>query len=317
MATSLVPQSASPAHLRSADEAAPVPVHLDAQQALGRMIEHTRAMASIVKQAMTEGHDYGVIPGTRKPSLYQPGADKLLTAFALYAKPRLLESVVNPDFVSRTFTVDVYHRDSGALIASCAGSCNSAEDRFYRKANGSRMPVFNDPRECLNTIDKMAQKRAKVGATINALAIADLFTQDVEDLPQSHLGGDAPPSSPAQQSAPRADKPDAEKRIPFGKLKGKMFKEVEPEELISMRDWCEEKDAAKFKDLIEAVDRYLASRGVSQSTNTTTTGDTPALSAEKTAKTASATRTTSSETDPHSAWEAAQRAVESDDDLPF
>jgi hypothetical protein len=299
MATSLVPHSPSPAHLRSADEAAPIAVHLDAANALSRMIEHTRAMASIVKQAMTEGHDYGVIPGTRKPSLYQPGADKLLTAFSLYAKPRLIESAVTPEFVSRTFTVDVYHRDSGALIASCAGSCNSAEDRFYRKANGSRMPVFTDARECLNTIDKMAQKRAKVGAAINALAIADLFTQDVEDLPQSHLGGEQSTQPAHHNAAPKSDKPDAEKKVPFGKHKGKMFKDMETDDLVSMRDWCEEKDAAKFKELIESVDRFLASRDAA-----------PPAQAET-------PRAAAPASDPHSAWETAKKAVEDDDDLPF
>lgn len=317
MSNSLTTHSSPPAHMtRSDDEAAPVPVHFDAGAALSRMIEHTRAMARIVKEAMTEGHDFGVIPGTKKPSLYQPGADKLLTAFSLYAKPRLLESTVTPEFVSRTYTIDVYHRDSGALIASCAGSCNSAEDRFYRKAGGQRMPVFADARECMNTIDKMAQKRAKVGAAINALAIADLFTQDVEDLPQSHLGGEhtSKPAHDNDTPSARADRPDAEKRVPFGKRKGTMFKDMPTEELVSMRDWCEEKDAAKFKDLIEAVDRYLATREVSQSTTTTTTAS--AQSAKSATPTASAPSETSS-TDPRDAWEAARRAVESDDDLPF
>ena len=311
MSTSVAPYQPQPAHnLRSSDEAQPMPVVFDAVSALERMIEHTQAMAAIVKKAMTEGHDYGVIPGTRKPSLYQPGADKLLTAFALYAKPRMIESVVTAEFVSRTFVVDVYHRESGSLIASCAGSCNSAEDRFYRKSNGNRAPVFNDARECLNTIDKMAQKRAKVGATINALAIADLFTQDVEDLPQSHLGGDTQSLQPAH--TPSADKPDAEKRIPFGKLKGKMFKEVDPQALIDMREWCAEKDAAKFKDLIDAVNRFLATREESQTTNHTNS----APSAPGTPTPASAATAHQPTTDPESAWDRAKKKAE-EDDLPF
>ena len=44
-----------------------------------------------------------------------------------------------------------------------------------------------NPYDLLNTIDKMAQKRAFVGAVINASRLSIDFSQDLEDLPKEIL----------------------------------------------------------------------------------------------------------------------------------
>jgi len=299
---------------RQPDEVAYSPVMYDAKAALAHMIAHQRSMAQIIKDAMVDGHDYGVVPGTRKPSLYQPGADKLVVGFRLHAVPKLMASTMTPEFASKTYTVTIYDTATGAALAACSGSCNSAEDRFFRKSNGSRSPMYNDARECENTMDKMAQKRAKVGAVIMALAIADIFTQDVEDMPREHLGLGNDTSTPADHSRTLvADKPDGDKKVPFGKSKGIMFKDMPVEELVNMRDWAADKDAAKFKDLIEAVDRHVATRIGKEESQSTTTASAP--SAPKGPETASATGTT---TTADEAWSAAKVAAEAlGDDLPF
>ena len=67
--------------------------------------------------------------------------------------------------------------------------------------------VPNDnPADLVNTLDKMAQKRALVAATLIAVNASEFFTQDVEDMDLSVIDGDyteapAPPPRPVQQNA--------------------------------------------------------------------------------------------------------------------
>lgn len=50
-----------------------------------------------------------------------------------------------------------------------------------------------------NTVVKMSKKRAFVDATITALGVSDLFTQDMDDIDISDLGTPEPTTSPRQQ----------------------------------------------------------------------------------------------------------------------
>lgn len=154
----------------------------------------TRAM---VAEALENGRDYGKIPGTKKPTLYKPGAERLVLAFGLAPRFRLVASEVDhdravhwtkikkgyngaPDTIVEGDSIGLYrfvvecemaHRETGVAIASCIASCSSMESKYVDR-----------PRDIENTIIKMAEKRAFVGATLLALGLSDEFTQDVEDL---------------------------------------------------------------------------------------------------------------------------------------
>jgi hypothetical protein len=71
------------------------------------------------------------------------------------------------------------------VIAECEASCNSQEkkykERFVKKDNGARVKEETPIYDILNTLQKMAQKRAIVGAVILAVGGSDFFTQDIED----------------------------------------------------------------------------------------------------------------------------------------
>jgi hypothetical protein len=68
-----------------------------------------------------------------------------------------------------------------------------------------------DPADVVNTIDKMAQKRALVAAVLIAVNASELFTQDIEDY-SDIVEGDWQPAPPkATQPAPR---PAASKAAP-------------------------------------------------------------------------------------------------------
>lgn len=136
----------------------------------------------IQRNVMREGVDYMTIRGTNKPSLLKPGAETLQRVFGLGVE----------------FTRTDYERADGVLfaaykcrvtrtmptgavvtVAECEG-CAGNDEQKWRKAP-------------LNTIMKMAQKRAYVGAILLATGASDLFTQDVEDMEQ------AKPAAPVEE----------------------------------------------------------------------------------------------------------------------
>lgn len=54
----------------------------------------------------------------------------------------------------------------------------------------------------------------------------------------------------------------ADKLMPFGKKKGTRLGDLPDDELQRTADWCNEKDASKFADLIATIDQVLEDRGV-------------------------------------------------------
>lgn len=138
--------------------------------------------------------DFGIIPGTKKKVLFKPGAEKLLKLFGLGSRVRLVDKTVDKEanFAMFIYHAEVYHLRSGVVVADCEGSANSQEVKYKERSvkrkkklkNGKTIeeyvheetPIF----DIMNTLMKMAQKRAIVGATILATAASDYFTQDLE-----------------------------------------------------------------------------------------------------------------------------------------
>lgn len=89
---------------------------------------------SIMKSLMVEETHFGVIPGTKKPTLYQPGAQMLCFAFRLI-----------PEYEVITHRLDGNHREvvvtcrlanqAGQHLGSGVGSCSTMESKYrYRGA---------------------------------------------------------------------------------------------------------------------------------------------------------------------------------------
>lgn len=128
-----------------------------------------------VKGQMDKGKDYGIIPGfTSKPSLFKPGAEKLARLFKLGSRIIETKEVLNleKNFAMYTYRIEIYLLDSGTVVAQCEGSANSQEKK-YMKLRAA---------DVLNTLQKMAQKRAFVGGVISAVGASEFYTQDVEDI---------------------------------------------------------------------------------------------------------------------------------------
>jgi hypothetical protein len=126
-----------------------------------------------VKSQLIRDVDYGTVPGTQKDCLYKPGAEKLAILFKLGSRVIRQDKIIDHDnkFSMFTYAVEIFHLATGIAVAQCEGSINSSE-RGYVKRNYL---------EVINTLQKMAQKRAFVGAVIMAVGASDFFTQDLED----------------------------------------------------------------------------------------------------------------------------------------
>jgi hypothetical protein len=178
-----------------------------------------RTFQQYVREHMVEGEDYGVIPGSTKPTLFKPGAEKLNAIFGYAPKVEITNRVEDWDkgFVSYEAKVTLINKRSGGIEAEGLGSCNSRERRYARQ----------DAAGIANTVLKMAKKRALIDATLSATRASGLFTQDLEDLDEfagrvsmpapraeaprpeySQHGGEAAPSNPPE-SAPAAEPSNA------------------------------------------------------------------------------------------------------------
>jgi len=174
-------------------------------------------LKQFIKGQLTQDVDFGMIPGTPKPSLYKPGAEKLCKLFQLGSRivGRDKEIDLKDNFAMFTYTTEVFYLPTGNGIAQCEGSANSQERKYSEKTiyeNGKPKKIPQRAADLLNTLQKMAQKRSYVGATIIATGASDFFTQDLEDMPRDtfqNASGPAnsnpkPTNPPIQTNAPRS-----------------------------------------------------------------------------------------------------------------
>jgi len=143
---------------------------------LEQAVENDRRLHQMVQKLMRKDVDYGVVPGTPKPSLLKPGAEHLLHFFGLGHRVECTEQITDWEkgFFYFKYRCDVFKtRVDGLVIqvSSCEGSANSKEKRYRNQ----------DVYSIVNTLQKMAIKRALVGATLQATATSGMFTQDIED----------------------------------------------------------------------------------------------------------------------------------------
>ena len=140
---------------------------------------------AFIKSTMKENIHFGRIPGTPKPSLWQPGAQLLdtLHGYATTFEPLGATEDWDKGFFAYDFRCRIIRRRDGMLVGEGIGHCNSREKK-YRVAvyHGDDEGIPVDPRDNVNTYKKMACKRAHIAATLNATGLADIFTQDTEDM---------------------------------------------------------------------------------------------------------------------------------------
>lgn len=136
--------------------------------------ERINMLQSFVKEMMIPKVDYGFIPNCDKPALFKSGAEKLCDIFGFSKQIEILNRV--EDWEKCLFHYEVktilINKRTGIIEAEGIGSCNSKERKYIKQ----------DSYSIINTILKMAKKRAFIDAVLSATRSSGIFTQDIEEL---------------------------------------------------------------------------------------------------------------------------------------
>jgi hypothetical protein len=186
--------------------------------------EHVNLIQEVMQAVMKKDTHYGVIPGCKQPSLYKAGSEVLLTTFRIAVSVHV-EDLSTPDCIRYRVRTVGTHQGSGVVVGEGIGECSSDEEKYkWRRCFtkdefdatpesrrrlkftkfGKDMQVRTEPADVANTVLKMGKKRAQIDLTLTATAASDIFTQDVEDLPEELRDRHEPAS---QQSQTRAEYP--------------------------------------------------------------------------------------------------------------
>jgi hypothetical protein len=108
---------------------------VDEPMSVQQLVGHVHLIETVMKQVMQKDVHYGVVPGTDKPTLLLPGAQKLALTFRF-----------RPDFEERQVDLEGGHREyhfvcrlagpDGSFLGTGVGSCSSLEKKYrYRGGN--------------------------------------------------------------------------------------------------------------------------------------------------------------------------------------
>lgn len=174
----------------------------DSALELKRLKARRNLIHSVMRDVLRENVHFGIIPGTKKPSLLKAGAETLAMTFNLAVELRVEEEIVTQDEVSYRVLATLRNR-SGSVVGSAHGTCSTREEKYrwraavheneYRATEEDRrrivfdatgeeyQQVRQDPGSQRNTMLQMASKRGMVAATRTALAASDIFSPERED----------------------------------------------------------------------------------------------------------------------------------------
>lgn len=186
---------------------------------VARTMDKIHTFQQVIQQAVKPGHDIGIIPGTDKPSLLKPGAEKIVMMMGLSSRFDILDKVEDYDKGFFSYNIRCVLSRNGFDICEGVGNCNSRESKYVKA----------DPYSIANTILKMAKKRSYVDAALSVASLSDIFTQDLDDLPDMHIKGG---NATHRENQGKALK---EQVITFGKHKGETLGYL----LQNERGYCE------------------------------------------------------------------------------
>lgn len=217
---------------------------------INRQHEVRQLREQFIKDSLVEGSDYGVIEmETRdgrkyksKPTLFKPGAEKLMEMGMLTARFEIDKDLAQfSDKEGVIFYKCILSKPDGIFVAEGGGACAVTESRI--KGNW-------------NSAVKMARKRAQTDAVLRAFALSDIFTQDLEDMDttpsvnheKTYEPNQSNNSSQKKNNAPNAGIDDFDPTITIikgGKHAGKKWADL-PESYLK---WCLENAEGNWKDM--------------------------------------------------------------------
>lgn len=198
--------------------------------------DQVNLVQSVMQAVMKKDTHYGIIPGCKQPSLFKAGSEVLLSTFRI-AVSVLVEDLSTPDSIRYRVRTVGTHQGTQIVVGEGIGECSSDEEKYkWRRCSnkkefdatpenrrrikfskfGEDMQVRTEPADMANTVLKMAKKRAQIDLTLTATAASDIFTQDVEDMPdeiREQVADEARARArPGTQATERAIPPDSPER---------------------------------------------------------------------------------------------------------
>jgi hypothetical protein len=238
---------------------------------------------ALVRNEMREGSDYGIIPGTSKPTLLKPGAEKITKLLNLSDQYIIEDKIEDWSKGFFMYRVKCTLRDmhTGVLVSEGIGSINSLESKYRWRTiyerdlppgastegmqkitksgrGGSTYTVFRVPNDDIfsqvNTLLKMAKKRAMVDAALSVGRLSNLFTQDLEEFADdfASVEKETKVSEPKAKAEP-ASSDDEKKADLVNKIKDTLTRfGMKPKDAIEFKGWLAkiQKDVKhKFVDI--------------------------------------------------------------------
>lgn len=189
--------------------------------------QQVQAIQQVMKKVMQDGTHYGKVPGCGdKPTLLKPGAEKIMMTFRLGGEPEI-EDLSTGDNLRYRIRMRIFSVLTGKTLGYGVGECSSDESKYKWRSsisdeefeatdpsrrrtkyarNYTAKQVRAEVADVANTVLKIAKKRALVDGILTVTAASDIFTQDLEDIPEENLGPrsgkpavQAPKETPAEK----------------------------------------------------------------------------------------------------------------------
>ena len=121
----------------------------DMRMSVQAVREQINAIQHLMKEALQgptkdhpEGVHYGIVPGTNKPSLLKPGAEKIAMMFRLIPKYEMERTDLMNGHREYHCTCTLIHGPSGMIAGQGVGSASTMESKYrYRGAGGRACPT--------------------------------------------------------------------------------------------------------------------------------------------------------------------------------
>jgi hypothetical protein len=224
----------------------PAVLNLDRPMSVNDVLTQSMIVHEILERCMMEDVHYGTLPGTKKKTLYLPGAEKICVTFRLAPKFDV-EDLSDPhgNFYRYRAKCSLYTIRDSMFVGSAMGEASTAEEKYQWEAALSQkhfdstdpdkrrikfkktkegdveeiLQVQQNCADLANTVLKMACKRAFTSAAKGATAASDLLDVDMEEEAVAKLHGEE--RKEATKDAPKMKaKPKPAQKFPYGKHKG-------------------------------------------------------------------------------------------------
>lgn len=187
---------------------------INPEEQIQRMMAESQLIDMAMKKLMKKDQHFGVIPGTRSPTLLKAGGEVLCRTFGFSPETEVERHVLQNGHVEYVAYVKLMRGES--FVGSGVGSASTLESKYrYRsefvsndlpkeywetrdpeiiggpnhhvKKKDGKWCIYkriehDNPADYYNTVLKMAKKRAFIDAVLTRTAASNVFTQDLEDL---------------------------------------------------------------------------------------------------------------------------------------